>query len=291
MAFGGITDRLIPLFAIGAFLTFTLSQAGMVAHWLRDARTGEGAGRGRTSLRLGVNAVGTATTLVALLIIVAAKFTEGAWITVLTVPLVIGTLKLVKRYYRRLDEQLRCEGPLDLSRTEAPVVLVATRGRDRLADKAIRFAIQLSPDVIAVHLIDLDGEEDRAALRRLQLQWRADVEEPARQAGSPVPRLMLLKASFRRIHAPILKLIERITAEQPDRTVAVLVPVIAKPHWWQFFLHTAHASKLSRALLRYGGDRVVVINVPFHTEPATLGEGLIEEERPRRQPATLASVP
>jgi hypothetical protein len=290
IAFGGITDRLIPLFAIGAFLTFTLSQAGMVAHWLRDAREGQGAKRGRTSFRLGVNAVGTATTSIALLIIIVAKFTEGAWITVVTVPLVIGLLKLVKRYYRRLDERLHCEGPLDLSRTEAPVVLVATRGRDRLADRAIRFAIQLSPDVIAVHLIDLDGEDDRGELRRLQAQWRTDVEAPARQSGAPVPRLMLLKASYRRIHAPILKLIERIAADQPERTVAVLVPVIAKPHWWQFFLHTAHATKLSRALLRYGGDRVVVINVPFHTEPATLREGLIEEEQPARQPATLASA-
>ena len=68
------------------------------------------------------------------------------------------------------------------------------------------------------------------------------------------------------------------------------MPVIAKPYWWQFFLHTAHASKLSRALLRYGGDRVVVINVPFHTEPAGLQEGLIEEEQLQRQPVTLASV-
>jgi hypothetical protein len=73
--------------------------------------------------------------------------------------------------------------------------------------------------------------------------------------------------------------------------VAVLVPVIAKPHWWQFFLHTAHSRKLSQALLRYGGDKVVVINVPFHTEAAEIREGLIEEEQAARQPATLASVP
>ncbi|MBE7220617.1 MAG: hypothetical protein INR64_19275 [Caulobacteraceae bacterium] len=94
-----------------------------------------------------------------------------------------------------------------------------------------------------------------------------------------MPRLMLLKASYRRIHAPMLKLIERITAEQPDRTVAVLVPVIAKPHWWQALLHTRHAARLSQALLRYGGDKVVVINVPLHVEAASIEEGLIPEER------------
>ena len=281
IVFGGITDRLIPLFAIGAFATFTLSQAGMVAHWLRDAREGEGTRRGRTGIRLGVNALGTATTAVALGIIIVAKFVEGAWITVLTVPLVIVLLKGIHRYYANLEERLRPSGPLDLGRTEAPVVLVAIRGRDRLSDKALRFAVQLSPDVIATHLLDLDGEDDRDALKALQAQWQREVEEPARRAGAVVPRLMVLKASYRRIHAPLLKLIERITAEQPERTVAVLVPVIAKPHWWQLLLHTRHAARLSQALLRYGGDRVVVINVPLHIDTASMEEGLIDEERPQ----------
>ncbi|MBE7220595.1 MAG: APC family permease, partial [Caulobacteraceae bacterium] len=241
VGFGGITDRLIPLFAIGAFATFTLSQAGMVAHWLREARGGEAVPRGRQGFRLGVNALGTVVTGVALAIIVVAKFVEGAWITVLAVPVVIALLKSIHGYYANLEERLRPAGPLDLSATDAPVVLVAARGWDRLADKALRFAVRLSPDVIATHLLDLDGEDDREALKALQEQWRREVEEPARRAGTPVPRLMLLKASYRRIHAPMLKLIERITAEQPDRTVAVLVPVIAKPHWWQALLHTRHA--------------------------------------------------
>ena len=280
IGFGGITDRLIPLFAIGAFATFTLSQAGMVAHWLRDARTGEGTGRSRIGFRLGVNALGTVTTAVALGIIIVAKFAEGAWITVLAVPLVILLLKGIHRYYAKLAERLRPTGPLDLSATTAPVVLVATRGWDRLSDKALRFAVRLSPDVIALHLLDLDGEDDRDALKALQGQWRREVEEPARRAGAPVPRLMVLKASYRRIHAPVLKLIERITAEQPERTVAVLVPVIAKPHWWQALLHTRHASRLSQALLRFGGDKVVVINVPLHVEAGIPDDGLIEEERP-----------
>ncbi|MDX7952031.1 APC family permease [Lichenihabitans sp. Uapishka_5] len=284
IAFGGITDRLIPLFAIGAFATFTLSQAGMVAHWLREARGGS---EGRNRVRLGVNALGTATTAVALAIIVVAKFAEGAWITVLAVPLVIFGLKGIHGYYVRLAERLRPAGPLDLSATDAPVVLVATRGWDRLSEKALRFAVRLSPDVVATHLLDLDGEDDRDALKALQAQWRHEVEEPARLAGGPVPRLMVLQASYRRIHAPLLKLIERIQAEQPDRIVAVLVPVIAKPHWWQALLHTRHASRLSQSLLRYGGDKVVVINVPLHVGADLPEDGLIDQERPavRRQAA------
>ncbi|WP_237476893.1 APC family permease [Lichenibacterium dinghuense] len=272
IAFGGITDRLIPLFAIGAFLTFTLSQAGMVVHWARQ-------GARRHGLRLGVNALGAATTGVALLVILAAKFAEGAWITVIAIPAVILLLRGIHGYYARLDEQLRDEEPLVLGRSEAPLVLVATRGWDRLTDKAVRFALQISPDVIAVHLLDLDGEDDEGAAGRLRDAWERDVAAPARAAGLNPPRLMLLQATFRRIHAPLLRLVERLRRDHPDRTVAVLVPTVAKTHLWQHLLHTHNAARLGQALMRFGGDGVVVVNIPWHLEPARVDDALIPEER------------
>ena len=272
VAFGGITDRLIPLFAIGAFLTFTLSQAGMVMHWRRE-------GRGRFGWRLGVNALGAATTGAALSVILAAKFLEGAWITVIAIPLVIGLLRGIHSYYARLDEQLRDEEPLAFARSEAPLVLVATRGWDRLTDKAIRFAMQISPDVIAVHLLDLAGEDDEGAGGRLRDAWERDVAMPARAAGLNPPRLMLLQATFRRIHAPLLRLIERLRREAPDRTVAVLVPTVAKTHLWQHLLHTHNAARLGQALIRFGGEGVVVVNIPWHLEPERVDDALIPEER------------
>lgn len=273
VAFGGITDRLIPLFAIGAFLTFTLSQAGMVVHWARK-------GARRHGIRLGVNALGAATTGVALLVILAAKFVEGAWITVIAIPLVILLLRGIHGYYARLDGQLRDDEPLVIGASEAPLVLVATRGWDRLTDKAVRFALQISPDVVAVHLLDLDGEDDdEGASQRLRDAWERDVAEPARAAGLNPPRLMLLQATFRRIHAPLLRLVERLRRDQPGRTVAVLVPTVAKTHLWQHLLHTHNAARLSHALMRFGGDGVVVVTIPWHLEAERFDDALIPEER------------
>lgn len=279
-AFGGITDRLIPLFAIGAFLTFTLSQAGMVVHWRREGRRGDRAGhRVGHGLRLALNALGATTTGLALAVILAAKFVEGAWITVIAIPLVILLLRTIHGYYARLEAQLRDEGAIDLAHVEAPLVLVATRGWDRLTDKAVRFALRMSADVIAVHLLDLDGDHDGDEARRLREAWEVDVATPARAAGLTAPRLMLLQATFRRIHAPLLRLIERIRREQPARVIAVLVPTVAKTHLWQHLLHTHHAARLSQALLRFGGDDVVVVNIPWHLDRERIDDALIPEER------------
>jgi hypothetical protein len=121
VVFGGFTDRLIPLFAIGAFLTFTMSRLGMVVHWLR-ARTTFRSVRHRT--HLAINALGAATTGIALLIIIAAKFSQGAWITVVVIPAVIVLLKSIKRYYDGLDAALREEGPIKRVRVDPPLVLV-----------------------------------------------------------------------------------------------------------------------------------------------------------------------
>ena len=117
--FGGITDRLIPLFAIGAFLTFTLSQAGMVVHWSR------GHDRSRRTHLL-INATGTLTTGAALVVIVVAKFMEGAWVTVIIIPAVVMLLKAIHGYYVRLERKVRMTDPLKLSDTRPPIVLVVT---------------------------------------------------------------------------------------------------------------------------------------------------------------------
>src|SRR4051812_38911200 len=222
-AFGGITDRLIPLFAIGAFLTFTLSQAGMVVHWRRELRKRR-AGVGHRG-SLAINAAGALTTGAALAVILAAKFAEGAWITVLAIPCVILLLRSIRRYYDGLEAHLRDPGPLDLRRAEPPVVLVATEGWNRLTDKALGFALRLSPDVVAVHLTALEGpdagEEEERSLRE---RWAAEVERPARAAGLRPPRLVRLQAPYRRIHVPFLEFVGELEAEHPGRPIAVLIP-------------------------------------------------------------------
>ena len=163
-------------------------------------------------------------------------------------------------------------------------MLVATRGWDRLTDKAVRFALQISPDVVAVHLLDLAGEEDEGAARRLRRAWERDVAVPARAAGLIPPRLMLLQATYRRIHAPLLRLVERLHRREPDRTIAVLVPTVAKTHLWQHLLHTHNTARLSQAPMRFGGEGVVVVTIPWHLDAERLDAALIPEERHGPEP-------
>jgi amino acid transporter len=276
VAFRGITDRLIPLFAIGAFLTFTMSQTGMVVHWRRAHGSASGVrARGTHRVHLLLNALGASATGVALVIIIATKFTEGAWITVLVIPSVVVLLRSIKRYYDQLDANLRDDRPLCFDDIEPPVVLVATQRWNKLTDKALGFALRLSPEVSAVHLTRLDSpdDDDAAAIRA---QWARDVEAPARAAGLKPPRLLLLRADYRLLHEPLLKLIQQLQEEFPRRTIAVLLPELVKTSWWQFLLHTHRARRLRARLLRFGGSRLAIINIPWYLKEPRIEQGLAE---------------
>src|SRR5206468_4280377 len=133
--FGGITDRLIPLFAVGAFLAFTLSQAGMVMHWWREGQNGG------TPVRrhLAINAAGAVTTAAALLVIIAAKLRQGAWITLLAIPCLILLFKAVRHYYDRVGRAVWEPRPLDLTDTQPPVVVLPTESWSKLTKKALHF--------------------------------------------------------------------------------------------------------------------------------------------------------
>jgi amino acid transporter len=273
--FGGITDRLIPLFAIGAFLTFTLSQAGMVAHWLKELASGAGdfRARARTRAYLGINALGALATGTALVVIVAAKFVDGAWITVLVIPAVILLLKSIHRYYERIDATLRDDGPIDLSNVEAPVALVIVRAWNKSTDRAVGFALRASRDVVAVHLTELQGadEDDTQAI---EAQWARDVEEPARAAGLKPPRLRCICSEFRLVHEPLLAVVKELREEFPQRPIAVLIPQLVITRWWQFFLHSQRAHALRSMLLRYGGSRLLIVEVPWYLDEPDIEEGM-----------------
>lgn len=274
--FGGITDHLIPLFAIGAFLTFTMSQVGMVVHWRRARHRARDARARRTNrLHLGLNALGASATGVALVVIVATKLTEGAWITVLVIPGVVVLLTSIKRYYDQLDASLRDDAPISFADVEPPVVLVATQRWNKLTDRALGFALRLSPDVHAVHLTRLEGpdDDDAAALRA---RWAKDVEAPARAAGRKPPRLVVLRCDYRLIHEPVLKLIKQLQDEFPRRPIAVLLPELVKTAWWQHLLHTHRARRLRSRLLRFGGSRLVIIDIPWYLEEPRIEQGLVE---------------
>ena len=266
VVFGGITDRLIPLFAIGAFLTFTLSQIGMAVHW---HKAGESSDVGSNRRHFWINAVGGAATCGALSVIVIAKFTEGAWITILVIPCVIALLKVIRRYYDELAARMRDPNPLTIGRTTSPIILVAVQEWNRLTDRAITLALSLSPDVIAIHLTQLSGPEGEEHDRTLQAQWRTDVQDPVSAAGRNPPRMMTLQAQYRAIHEPVLKLIEELQTKF-DRRVVVLIPEIVKRRWYQHLLH-AHRARYLRTQLQRHGSGLTIINVPWNLDDSSSG--------------------
>lgn len=294
VVFGGITDRLIPLFAIGAFLTFTMSQIGMVAHWLRVGReVSRGTSGARAAaanrIHLIINALGAASTGVALVIIITAKFTEGAWIMVLVIPGVVILLTSIRSYYDQLDASLRDDQPISFADVKPPVVLVVTQRWDKLTDRALGFALRLSPDVSAVHLTRLDSPDDDDTLA-IRDKWTKDVEAPARAAGLKPPRLLLLRCDYRVIHEPLLKLIQQMQDECPDRPIAVLLPEVVTTTWWQFLLHSHRARRLHARLLRFGGSRIVIIHIPWYLKEPQIEQGITEEpiEQRPQEPACEA---
>ncbi len=258
-AFDGITDRLIPLFAVGAFLSFTLSQAGMAQHW-REA----GPGRANRA-RLWINGIGALATAAALAIILVAKFIEGAWITVVVIPATLGVLRLVRRYYDDLDRLLLAgeSERMDL-RAHAPPLVVLPVGRwDSISRNGVDYALRLSPDVTALHCTDLEGPDGERHETRIREHWNRCVGEPAREAGLPVPHLLIQVSPYRSVLGPLLHTIDELQRAHPGRAVAVVLPQLVVGRWWEKLLHTGRERRLRRMLLRHGGPGVAVVGVPW----------------------------
>lgn len=258
--FRGVTDRLIPLFAVGAFLAFTLSQAGMVLHWRRQECRG-------ARWAMVVNGVGALATGAALLVILGAKFTSGAWITMLLIPAMMWVFQRVHRHYACLREEIRCPRPIQTDRLQPPLVILPMLEWNTIAEKALRFALQLSGDVVVVHVCT-----DDANTPEFQESWDQLVEEPLRAAGMPVPELKVLHSPYRLLTSPLLRYLRRLQKEHADRTVAVVIPELVEARWYQYLLHNQTAELLRAALLLRGNRRTVVINVPWYfrdSEPET----------------------
>jgi amino acid transporter len=276
--FGGITDRLIPLFAVGAFLSFTLSQAGMAVHWWRARQEGSSA----VNWKLAINGLGAGATALALAVILAAKFMEGAWLTVLVIPCTIFLLRSVRRYYDQIDRQVLRDRTLfiDLRRHEPPLVVVPIKRWDRLSRKALEYALRVSPDVIALHLVDLDGPDAEGAQKDLHKQWRECVELPAARFGLKPPSLQFVSSEFRSMTGPLLRSIERAREQWPDRPVTVVLPELVDGRWWGNLMHANRERRLRKRLLRHGGSAVVVASVPWQIQRSD-SDRAIKEEEPR----------
>jgi len=250
--FGGQTHRLIPLYAVGVFLAFTLSQSGMVRHWYRQRGQG-------WRVKAGVNGMGAVATGVVLVVIVASKLIHGAWIVIFLLPICVLFFHAIKSHYAAVADQLSLEGLSpeewgDLASRRRHKVVVPVSGIHRGTLPALRFARSLSKDVTAV-MVDVEPEVT-AGVRDKWLAW-----------GQDIP-LVVLESPYRSTIGPLLDYLADLDRREPDRGLAVVVlPEFVTATRWHSLLHNQTAQLVKKILVYQRGhtakDRVI-IDVPYH---------------------------
>jgi amino acid transporter len=250
--FDGVTDRLIPLFAIGAFTAFTLSQAGMVMHWKRN-----GAPAARRSMW--INGLGSLVTGAITCALIVAKFTQGAWITVFAIPGLILLMRSVHRHYETMERDTTYHGEAKFGGLAPPMVVLPLLRWSKVAEKGLRFAYTLSQEVLVLHIVP---EEEHGGDDELSGIWEQYIEKPAVEAGWAPPRLMVLRSPYRQVVTPILKYVLELAHKNPNRLICVLIPELVERRWYYFPLHNQRAAALKLMLYIKGNGRIFVINVP-----------------------------
>ncbi|HET6846568.1 MAG TPA: APC family permease [Anaerolineales bacterium] len=246
--FGGDTHALIPLFAVGAFLAFTLSQAGMVRHWTKEL------GKKRAGHAL-INGVGALATGIALLVVAYSKFMEGAWISLLAIPIIVVAFQRIHGHYQEVRRQLSLHGlPPSLRPVSPARVVIPISSVHRGIVNAVLFAQTISNDVTGVYVELEEGSGER--VQREWHEWWPDL------------RLVVIPSPYRSLLGPLLEYLDKTDAENNDGQLAVVVlPEFVTSHWWQNILHNQTAILIKAALLygrrRAGGERLVV-DVPYH---------------------------
>ena len=249
--FDGVTDRLIPLYAVGAFLAFTLSQAGMVAHWRR---------KGGSRLNIFLNGLGALATGATLIIVTITKFVTGAWITTVLIPLIMIMMFSIRRHYERLRTQISQAARLDVTDRTAPIVVMPMMEWTKVSRAGLQFAFKICSEVYVVHVST--GDTDKEFLDN----WHKEVEGPARQAGLRMPQVKVLKSPYRFVIGPIVDYVLELEGKNPGRQIAVIIPELVEKHWYHNFLHNQRATWLKASLLMKGNRRIVIINVPWYVD-------------------------
>jgi amino acid transporter len=250
VAFGGITNALIPLYAVGVFTSFTLSQAGMVMHHRRERE--EGWKRGQV-----INATGATATLIVLLIVGVTKFAVGAWLPIVVIPVIIAFFKGVKRHYARVSASLAVPpGWRPPRRNQTMVVLVG--GVHRGVLEALTYARAYNPDhLLAVSIVTEEEEQER-----LEQQWE--------EHGLDIT-LEFVHSPYRELTKPVLRFLDNLDQRWENDTVTVLIPEFVVTRWWEQIFHNQSALMLKGRLLFR--KRTVVTSVPYHVDRKALGAG------------------
>jgi amino acid transporter len=241
------THQLIPLYAVGVFISFTLSQTGMVVHWRRSTDSG----RKRSMV---INGIGAAATAVVAVVIAGSKFTQGAWMALLAIPILVVMFERIHHHYERVNEQLAVRDT-DLREMEAPAVdgrgqtvIVPVDGINRAVLRTVDYARTLSEDVTAVHVTD-----DLEKAEELRTEWEAQIPD--------VP-IVIIESPYRALVAPFLAYIDAVDRANPNARITVVLPEFVPAQVWQGLLHNQPALRLKRALL--SRPNTAVVDVLYH---------------------------
>jgi amino acid transporter len=243
IAFAADTHALIPLYAVGVFLSFTLSQTGMVMRWWRKREPG-------WKISMPINALGALATGVVTIVVATEKFMAGAWMVILLIPILVYLLRAINAHYVAVADEMAIE---DLSRSapellSSPLVLVPVPNINRASVRTLSFARSISDDVTALYVTDdLSSAE---TLRKRWTQWEGDMP------------LVVLESPYRSLTAPLLAYVDAQRAQHPNRTIMVVLGEFVPRRWWEWLLHGQSALRLKAAL--FFRPNVVVADVAYH---------------------------
>jgi amino acid transporter len=244
VVFDAREQAMLPLYAIGVFISFTLSQGGMVEHWRRFREPGW-----RRSIA--INAIGATLTAIVFVVIIITRFERGAWAVLVAIPILVLVFQAIHHHYRAVARQLSLEGATQVEPVRRHTALVLVPGMHRGVIPALEFAKSLAPDNTTALYVDLDSE----AAAKVRAKWN--------QWGGDVP-LEILASPYRSLVGPILRYIDELDARYQDDVLSVILPEFIPSKWWQHLLHNQTALTIKAALLFRKG--VVVISVPYHLE-------------------------
>jgi amino acid transporter len=240
---GGQVNVLVPLFAVGVFVGFSLCQLGMVRHWLNNRGS-------RWRSRLAINGLGCAASTVAAVVVTVEKFTEGAWLVVLVVPLLVAMFAGVQRAYQRIGAELGVNEQPACPRSATSVVVVPVVAISRLTEKTLSAALSMGDRVVAVHVVFGTEPDDLAAARDFQRRW---------ETWQPNVALVLLESARRQLGPPLA----RHVLTMPERHVVVLVGEVRPEHWWERALFNRRGSVVARYVGRHTNAVVCRLRFPL----------------------------
>ena len=239
--FDASVTALIPLYTVGVFVAFTLSQTGMVRRWWHRREAG-------WRLGLVINGLGAATTAVIAIIVASTKFLSGAWVVIIMAPLLIGLMLAIRAHYRSMSRQLQAVPGTGDDVEPDPIVIVPLARLDRPARRALAFARTISPRATAVHITN-----DPHTADQLREDWQT--------LRGPM-ELVVVESPYRALVGPLLRYMDALQSLHPSRPIVVVLAEVVPRHWWENLLHNQTSLRLKLRL--FGRKNTIVVDVPFH---------------------------